>query len=318
MFVCDRREGAPLAGADVVDALAEINSRGVFPLCIQEARASELPSPLRSATACSPTTFSRSSVRFRVSRARTQRPLRRVGSRFSVSRSESVSWRRRTDSRVGASSRCAYGGPAGGGKSGTTRCANRPCKPPGLERGAGGGIRLDGHTGQRRSADCCGLKSINDATATGSETSSCVASRLSFARARALTTSLRVSAETSSASSSSALTRRRQTISPAGSPPRRPGTSARGVPRLRSRGSPRRAVSRSKWLSTRQMNSWSRQAQSSTLSLGETRRRVAYARSPLRVRNGQQPPKPYSSDFWQNSASLAVKKWRLLSPLRTK
>lgn len=48
VFVCDSREGAPLAGADVVEALEEINSRGVFPLCIQEARASELPSPLRS------------------------------------------------------------------------------------------------------------------------------------------------------------------------------------------------------------------------------------------------------------------------------
>ena len=32
---------------------------------------------------------------------------------------------------------------------------------------------------------------------------------------------------------------------------------------------------------------------------------------------GQQPPKPYSSDFWQNSDWLAVKKWCTPSGLRT-
>ena len=49
-----------------------------------------------------------------------------------------------------------------------------------------------------------------------------------------------------------------------------------------------------------------------------TRMTDEYAAPAAIVRESQQPPKPYSSDFRQNSASLAVKKCRLLSPLRTK
>ena len=39
---------APLERAEVADALAEIAQRETSPLCIQEATADELPSPLRS------------------------------------------------------------------------------------------------------------------------------------------------------------------------------------------------------------------------------------------------------------------------------
>jgi diguanylate cyclase (GGDEF)-like protein len=48
VLVSDQRGGVRLAGDDVVDALAEIASLGVFPLCIQEASERELPAPFRS------------------------------------------------------------------------------------------------------------------------------------------------------------------------------------------------------------------------------------------------------------------------------
>jgi diguanylate cyclase (GGDEF)-like protein len=48
VVISDKRDAASLEPADVVDALAEVAQRETFPLCIQEATADELPSPLRS------------------------------------------------------------------------------------------------------------------------------------------------------------------------------------------------------------------------------------------------------------------------------
>ena len=48
VVISDKRGATPLEPAEVADALAEIAQRETFPLCIQEATADELPSPLRS------------------------------------------------------------------------------------------------------------------------------------------------------------------------------------------------------------------------------------------------------------------------------
>ena len=48
VFICDERDVDSPASVDVADVLAQIAARGVFPLCIQEAAANELPTPFRS------------------------------------------------------------------------------------------------------------------------------------------------------------------------------------------------------------------------------------------------------------------------------
>ncbi|HEU6443736.1 MAG TPA: diguanylate cyclase [Gaiellaceae bacterium] len=49
VFICERGESAALEITDMAVVLAQIAARGVFPLCIQEAAANELPAPFRSA-----------------------------------------------------------------------------------------------------------------------------------------------------------------------------------------------------------------------------------------------------------------------------